>query len=197
MRDATVNDDMPFSGFLSVSNLSNRRHLPPADFAQHVSSYPIVSDGITYFKQNPVGAKSIEVTNAGYAKFVKLALPYVETPVSYAKQYVAKADQLGDKFLTRVDENLPVLKSETKEIKSSVWSFFYLPVTKTTEAKDWAFNTYSAEYKKCGGNGIVAGGKAAVTTPLILASDVLQWLSSFLQAKKEEAKEIVQEKTNN
>ena len=160
---------------------------------QHVSSYPAVSDGISYFKGNPYGAKSIEVTNAGYAKFVKPAFPYVETPVSYAKPYVAKVDELGDKFLSKVDEKVPVLKSETEEIKSSIWSFFYWPVTKTTETKDWAFGTYSSEYKKCGGDGIVAGGKAAVTTPLILGSEVLQWLSSFLQAKKEEAGKKVQE----
>ncbi len=196
MGDATVNGDMPASDFLSVSNYPNL-DLGPADSFQHVSSYPVVSDGITYFKQNPVGAKSIEVTNAGYAKFVKPALPYVETPVSYAKPYVAKADELGDKFLTKVDEKVPVLKSETQEIKSSIWSLLFWPVTKTAETKDWALDTYSAEYKKCGGDGMVAGGKAAVTTPLILGSDVLQWLSSFLQAKKDEAKEIVQEKTNN
>lgn len=180
MGDATVNGDMP-----------------PSDFLSHVSSYPVVSDSITYLKQNPVGARSIEVTNAGYAKFVKPALPYVETPVSYVKPYVAKADQLGDKFLTKVDEKVPVLKSETQEIKSSIWSFVFWPVTKTVETKDWAFDTYSNEYKKCGGDGIVAGGKAAFTTPLILGSDALQWLSSFLQAKKDEAKEVVQEKTNN
>lgn len=137
------------------------------------------------------------MTNAGYAKFVKPAFPYVETPVAYAKPYVAKVDEIGDKILSKVDERIPALKSETEELKSSIWSLIYWPVTKTTETRDWAFGTYSSEYKKCGGDGIVAGGKAAVTTPLILGSEMLQWISSFLQAKKEEAKEIVQEKTKN
>jgi hypothetical protein len=98
--------------------------------------------------------------------------------------------------LTKVDEKVPALKSDTKELTDSIWSLISWPITKTTETKDWAFGTYSTEYKKCGGDGIVAGGKAAVTTPLILGSEVLQWLSSFLQAKKEEAKEIVAEKTS-
>lgn len=179
MGDATVNGDMPHSATLS-----------------HVSGYPAVSDTLSYIKNNPYGAKSIEVTNAGYSKFVKPTLPYFETPASYVKPYVAKVDELGDSFLTKVDEKVPALKSETKELKSSIWSFFYWPVTKTGETKDWAFGTYNSEYKKCGGDGIVAGGKAAVTTPLILGSEMLQWLSSFLQAKKEEAKEVIQEKTN-
>ena len=196
MGDATVNSKMPPSEFFSVSTPSNQLAYATANFAQHVSSYPVVSDGIAYFQQNPVGSKSIELTYSGYAKFVKPALPYAETPVSYAKPYVVKADLLGDKFLTKVEEKVPVLRSYTKKIKSSIWSVLFWPVTQTTEAKDWALGTYSAEYKKCGGDGIVAGGKAAVTTPLILGSDVLQWLSSFLQAKKEGAKKIVHEKTN-
>jgi hypothetical protein len=151
---------------------------------------------VSYFKSNPYGAKSIELTNAGYAKFVKPTFPYLETPASYAKPYVAKADELGDKFLSKVDEKVPALKSETKDLKDTIWSYIYWPVSKTTETKDWAFNTYNSEYKKCGGDGFVAGGKAAVTTPLVIGSEVLQWLSSFLQAKKEEAKTAVQEKTN-
>ncbi|ETN41447.1 uncharacterized protein HMPREF1541_03383 [Cyphellophora europaea CBS 101466] len=180
MGDATVNGDMPQSQVLS-----------------HISSYPAVSDGISYFKGNPYGAKSIEVTNAGYAKFIKPALPYFEAPASYAKPYAAKADEIGDKLLTKVDERVPIVKSETKDIQKSISDLIYWPFTKATETKDWAFDTYSSEYKKCGGDGYVAGGKAAVTTPLVLGSEVLQWLSSFLQAKKDEAKQVVAEKTNN
>jgi hypothetical protein len=151
---------------------------------------------VSAFKENPYGSKSIDLTNTGYAKLVKPALPYFETPASYAKPYVAKADELGDKFLSKIDERVPMLKTETKEIKGTITSFIYWPITKTTETKDWALKTYDSEYKKCGGDGIVAGGKALVTTPLILGSDVLQWLSSFLAAKKEETKQVLQEKAN-
>ena len=117
---------------------------------------------------------------------------------------MAKGDELGEKFLKKGDEKVPILKSETKDIKGTITSYIYWPIQKTTETKDWAFGTYSSEYKKCGGDGIIAGSKALVTTPLIIGSDVLQWLGSFLQAKKEEAKgkadqakEVVQEKTDN
>jgi hypothetical protein len=199
MGDATVNGNMPQSQTLNVSQSCNTFNNPIAtdhDY-QHISSYPAVSDGISYFKGNPYGAKSIEVTNAGYAKFVKPALPYFETPASYAKPYASKADEFGDKLLTKVDERIPIIKSETQDIKKSISDVVYWPLTKGAETKDWVFSTYSNEYKKCGGDGYVASGKAAVTTPLVLGSEVLQWLSSFLQAKKEEAQKVVQEKTNN
>jgi hypothetical protein len=155
-----------------------------------------VSDSINTIKENPYGAKSIDLTNAGYAKFVKPAVPYFQTPASYAKPYVAKADELGDKFLSRFDERVPIVKSETKEIKGTLASYINWPLEQANSTKDWAFNTYNEEYKKCGGEGYVAGGKAVVTTSLVLSSDVLKWVSSFLQQKKEQAKEVAQEKTN-
>jgi hypothetical protein len=179
MGDATVNGDLPQSAVLS-----------------HLQSYPVVSDSIKTIKDNPYGAKSIDLTNAGYAKFVKPTLPYFETPASYAKPYVAKADELGDKFLSKFDEQVPIVKSETKDIQNTVFSYVHWPLEQANNTKDWAFKTYNEEYKKCGGEGVVASGKAVVTTSLVLTSDVLKWVSTFLQQKKEEAKEIAQEKTS-
>jgi hypothetical protein len=180
MGDATVNGDMPSSSFLS-----------------HVSSYPLVSDSISAFKSNPYGAKSIDLTNAGYSKFVKPTFPYLQTPAAYAKPYVAKADAIGDSLLTKVDEKVPMLKSETSELQSKASDLAGWPMAKATETKDWVFSTYSKEYKKCGGDGYVAGGKAMITSSLVLSSDMLNWLGSFLQAKKGEVEKAVKEKTNN
>ncbi|KAK5064775.1 hypothetical protein LTR84_000609 [Exophiala bonariae] len=179
MGDATSNGDVPHSAFFS-----------------HITSYPVVSDSIKLVQENPYGAKSIDLTNAGYSKFVKPTLPYFQTPASYAKPYVVKADELGDLFLSKFDEKVPIVKSETKEIKGTIFGYVHWPLEKAGETKDWALNTYSSEYKKIGGEGYVTGGKAVVTTSLILTSDALKWVSSFLQAKKEEAKEVVQEKAN-
>jgi len=180
MGDATVNGDMPSSSFLS-----------------HFTSYPVVSDTISTFSSNPYGKKSIDITNATYAKFVKPTLPYFQTPASYAAPYVAKVDQLGDSLLTKVDENIPIVKSETAEIKDTVLDFAGLPKKKAGETKDWIFSTYGDEYKKCGGDGYLAGGKAMITTPLVLGSNVLTWVSSFLSKKTAEAKEVAKEKSGN
>lgn len=123
-------------------------------------------------------------------------MPYLETPASYAKPYVAKADELGDKLLSKIDEQVPIVKSDTKEIQGKLQGYLHWPIDTAYHTKDWALGTYSNEYKKCGGDGVVAGGKAVITTSLVLSSDVLKWVSSFLQAKKEEAKEVAQEKTS-
>ena len=199
MGDATVNGDLPHSAFLSVSLIlipcKWLALLTPTSF-QHLTSYPLVSDSISVVKENPYGAKSIDITNAGYTKFVKPTLPYFQTPAAYAKPYVAKADELGDKFLSKFDEKVPIVKTETKEIKGTIFSYVHWPLQKAGETKDWALNTYSDEYKKIGGESYVTSGKAVITTSLVLTSDVLKYVSSFLQAKKDEAKEVVQDKTS-
>ena len=139
----------------------------------------------------------MELATAAYDRAVKPTLPYLEKPSAYVKPYAVKADEIGDKILTKVEEQLPILKQETGEIKQSISDFVFWPLAKGAETKDWVFRVYGSEYDKCGGNGYVATGKAICTTPLILASESLAWISSFLQTKGQEAKEVVAEKTNN
>lgn len=157
----------------------------------------MVSDSIKTFQQNPYGAKSIDLTNAAYSKFVKPAFPYLQTPVSYASPYIAKADEVGDFVLTKVDERVPIVKKETVEIKDTVYSYAYWPVDKADEGRKYVFGTWASEYKKCGGDGVVAGSKALITSSLVITSDVLTWLSNYLAAKKAQAAEVVKEKTSN
>jgi hypothetical protein len=162
---------------------------------QHLTSYPVVADSIGYVQKNPYGARGIDMANSAYASLFKPILPFFHTPLSYTKPYVAKVDQLGHTFLTRFDETVPIVKSDTAEIKSTALDYAHWPFKMVSEGTDWITSTYSQEYKKCGGDGVVAGGKAAITSTLILSSDVLGWLSSFLVAKKEQAKDAVKEKT--
>lgn len=137
-------------------------------------------------------------------KLVKPTLPYLEKPAAYAKPYVAKADEVGDHLLSRFDERVPILKSDTQEIKSTIFDYIHWPFKTAGETRDFVLQTYSDEYKKCGGSGIVAGGKALVTSGLVISSTALAHLSTLLQQKKDEAKEVagdaqekVQEKTSN
>lgn len=162
----------------------------------HITSYPLVADSISTFKSNPYGAKSIEVADAGYSKLVAPTLPYFKKPYSFVSPYVTKADELGDNTLGKIDSKFPVVKSETKELKDTAVSYAHLPLVKFDEGKKYLLDTYSAEYKKCGGEGIIAYGKAAVTTSLVTTSDVLTWLSKFISTKKAEAKEVAKEKTS-
>jgi len=124
-------------------------------------------------------------------------LPYLQKPYSLVEPYVTKADEIGDSVLNMVDNKVPVVKTETKDIKDTAVGYAYYPYDKYSESKKYVFDTYGNEYKKCGGDGVLAGGKAVITSSLVVASDVLTMVSKFISQKKEEAKQVSKEKTSN
>lgn len=153
---------------------------------QHLISYPVVSDAISTFKSNPYGKRSLALSNTGYEKFVAPVVPYAKRPYGYVAPYVAKADSLGYDALSRVDHTFPIVKEDTEKIKGTVLDFAYLPLRFAGDSKNYVLSTYSDEYRKCGGDGYVAGSKAIITTSLVVTSDTLTWLSKFLGHTKEE-----------
>lgn len=178
MGEPTINGDMPHSAFID-----------------HVTGYPVVADSIEAIKKNPYAQTPIGLTNSAYANVVKPTFPYLEKPASIVKPYAAKADEIGDFFLTKFDEKVPIIKSETAEVKQTVLDYVHWPLKTAGEQKDYILKTYNEEYKKCGGDGVVAGSKALVSGSFVITSEWLAYFASLLQQKKEEAKKIVDEKT--
>ncbi|KAJ5818411.1 hypothetical protein N7474_004002 [Penicillium riverlandense] len=165
-------------------------------FLTHLTSYPIVSDSITTFKLNPYGAKSLEYADQGYTRIAKPVLPYLSTPCSYLAPYLARADALGDRSLAQIETRFPFIKEDTQTLRGSLVDRASFPARLAGDVKHHVFDLYGLEYKKCGGDGVVASGKAVVTTSLVLSQESLAWVSSWLQSKKEEGKAVVNEKTN-
>lgn len=202
MGEPSINGDMPSSQFLSVSHTIHPAvschtllHLGTNLFLQHLNSYPVVHDSVSTFKNNPYGAKGIDLTNATYTKFVRPTLPFFKGPYSWVAPYVSKADELGDKSLSKIEEKVPIVKSETKEIQQTAKDVALWPLNTLGKSKEYVLTTYSEEYKKCGGDGLIAGSKAAITSSLVVSADILSWVSSLLKAKKDEARDTVKEKT--
>lgn len=118
--DALVNGDS--------SPASNSKTL------SHITSYPVVASGIDTFKANPYGKKSIDVVNGTYARFGKPVEGYLETPYQYAKPYVNKADELGEKALERVDGTFPIVKEKPETIYEKVKSWVFWPYNYANDA---------------------------------------------------------------
>ena len=159
-----------------------------------MKGYPVIEDSIAAFKQNPIGQKSLSLADQGYNAFAKPVIPYFQKPYQYVHPYVAKADSIGDSTLSKVDEKFPVVKKPTGELYDNAKGLAFFPLRKGLEGKDYVLKTYNSEFKKVGGEGLVTMGKAAVTTTLIVSSEALSWLSNYLGAKKEQAKEVTNEK---
>lgn len=116
-------------------------------------------------------------------------------PYSFIAPYVAKADSLGDAGLSKIDDKVPIVKEDTKTIQDALLSYAHFPVVKAGEGKTYLLNKYNDEYKKCGGNGYVASAKAVISTSLLVGSDGLDFVASWLGSKKEQTKELAKDKT--
>jgi len=170
---------------------------PSSAFLSHLISYPFISDGITTFKSNPYGAKSLSLTTSISHKFADPLLPYLSKPYQYVSPYITKADSLGDSTLSTIDSKFPVVKKPTGELIDNGKAIVFFPLKKGSEGKEYVYGVYGSEVKKVGGDGIVTWGKAAIATGLVVGGDAYGWLSGFLAGKKAEAKEVSNEKLNN
>lgn len=166
------------------------------DIYQHLSSYPVVSDSISYFKGNPYGAKSLDLADQGYNRLAKPILPYFEAPYTYVAPYLARADSLGDQGLSQIDSRFPIIREDTQKIRGTIYDTAGYPVRFAGDVKHHVFDTYGSEYKKCGGDGLVASGKAIITTSLVLSQESLAWVNTWFQTAKQETKQAVNEKVN-
>lgn len=153
----------------------------------------MVSDSINTFKSNPVGRTSISLADHGYNHLIAPFLPYAQRPYGYVKPYVARADSLAEGGLTKVEHTFPIVKEDTQKIKGSVLDLAFLPFRVAGSGKNYLYNTYTGEYQKCGGDGLISGGKAIITTSLVVTSDALSLLSQIVAQKQEQTKEVAKE----
>ena len=164
---------------------------------QHLTSYPVVSDGISTFKNNAYGRKSIDLGTNGYEKFVKPMTPYLSRPYSIIAPYVAKADSLGDAGLSKIDGRVPIVKEDTKKVQETIYSYAHLPFDKIFESRNYLLSKYGEEYKKCGGDSYLTSVKALISTGILVGSDAVEQLGIWYNGKKAEAKEVAKDKTGN
>lgn len=114
-------------------------------FLSHLGSYPVVSDGVETFKSNSYGKQSLEIADSAYSRFAKPVEPYLETPYSYVKPYVSKADELAANGLGKVDNTFPIVKEDTNTIVDYGKSWAYYPFKLAGEGRDYVINTWTGE----------------------------------------------------
>ncbi|KFH44778.1 hypothetical protein ACRE_044110 [Hapsidospora chrysogenum ATCC 11550] len=169
---------------------------PHSAFIQHLLDYPVISDGLHTFQTNEYGQRTLKIGDSAYKTLAAPILPLLSKPYQYVSPYVARADSFGDKALAQIDERFPAVKKPTGELLSETKGLILLPYNKAFEGRDHLFHVYSSEAKKNEQEGVLGYGKAAVTTALVVSSETLNWLGSFLRAKKADAGQAVSDKTN-
>lgn len=166
-------------------------------FLEHLMAYPVVKDGVTTFQNNQLGQKSLKLSDTAYRRFAEPVIPYFSKPYQYVVPYIERADQLGAQTLTRVDERFPVIKKPTDELYADAKSLMLLPYHRGMQGKEHVLGVYSAECKKLGGESLLVYSKALVGTVFTIGGETLDWVGALLNSRKEEAKDMANEKANN
>lgn len=123
-------------------------------------------------------------------------MPYLQGPYSYVAPYVAKADEIADSSLGKVDNTFPIVREDTEKIRGTVVDYALFPLRVAGQSKDYLVATYNDEYRKTGGRGLVTTAKAMISTELKVTADFFQMVADFLGPKKEAAKQKANEKMN-
>lgn len=157
-----------------------------SQFLSHLTSYPVVNDSIEGFKSHRYGRKSIDFADGVYTRFGKPVQPYLETPYSYAKPYVQKADELADSGLGRVESHFPIVKEDTNTVVDTAKGYVWWPY-------NYVITTWNDEYTKTArhnerGPGMTTNVMAVISTELKIASDFFQAVADFLGPKYDESK---------
>lgn len=156
----------------------------------------MVNDGVSTFKANPYGQKSLQLSDSAYQTFAKPIMPYLSKPITVILPLVKKADDLGDKTLTTIDNRFPIILKPTNELYAEAKEIVLYPVKVGQAGRDHVFTTFAAERKKIGDETIVTYGKAAITTAFILTNETITVVTKYLNTKKEQGKAVINEKTN-
>lgn len=155
---------------------------------KHLLGYPIVESSISTVKANPYGRKLLEVTEKVYQVGAPF-LGYLQGPYQYVSPYVHKADDLGDKTLSKIDEKFPIVKKPTDELVHDAQSLLQFPIRLGQSGKEHVLSTYNTELEKVGGKGLSAYYKAVLTTALTIGTETYATAASFLNTQKENAKQ--------
>lgn len=162
-------------------------------FIHHLTTYPVVSDGIHQFESNPYGAKAIALTKDTYNKFGAPLTPYLRTPYSYASPYVDRADSLADSGLGSIETHFPLVKKDTQTVLDTGKAYALFPLRLADSGFNYVLRTWDDEYTKTvkrngRGPGLLSSVLAIVSTELKISSDAMAVVADWLKPKQEQAK---------
>ncbi|WKT52636.1 hypothetical protein QSH57_003198 [Fusarium oxysporum f. sp. vasinfectum] len=169
---ATKKDSI--EGVFRVKELLIRQALFANEVEDHLRiKVNVISDGVHTFDSGKYGQRSIQFGNAAYQTFAATATTWFQKPYQHLLPYIQKVDSLGDNILHYVNKQFPIIKKPTQELYNDTKGLVSLLYHKALEGRDHVLKVYDSEYKKNKQVGLVAHGKAAVTTVLGVSNEAL------------------------
>ena len=132
---------MPHATTTTTSPLNS--HSSSFKSVDRVLSYPVVTDSVETLKANQYARKSLQLADGVYSRWAKPVEPYLETPYSYARPYVSRADDLADSGLGHVETRFPIVKEDTTTILDKAKGLVWWPLSKAGQGRDYVWTTWN------------------------------------------------------
>ncbi len=137
-------------------------------------------------KGNKIGQQSIALGNYSYKTSAKPVMGLLSGPYQFVSPYVRKADEVGDKTLSRIDEQFPVVTKPTADVYADTKSLVFYPYNKSLDTTKHIYKVYGDERKQFG-PGVFPLGKAIISTALVVTGETLAWVRTVLTSVKEKS----------
>jgi hypothetical protein len=133
-----------------------------------------VHDTVETLKATQIGATTLNLASNSYNSVIAPFHPYLQRPYSVARPYLARADELGDSGLSKLESYVPVVKEDTSVLKG----YAFAPYNYVT-------GTWQEQYSRTTHqNGLVKVGLAAVSTELKMVQDACQVFLDYWNSSK-------------
>jgi hypothetical protein len=104
--------------------------------------------------------------------------------------YIAKADSLGDSTLSQLDSRFPIVRAETQTISEKVQGVAGYPFAVVGKGREFVSKTWSEEYERSQGTGVVKRARAVIGTELKVGAAVIEYLRTVVGRVREEGKKM-------
>jgi hypothetical protein len=157
----------------------------------HITSYPVVSDTLTYAQSFALAQQTISYSQSCLGLLKPLS-PLLTKANHITAPVVTKVDDFADSKLGQVDEKFPFVKKPTEEIAEFLAAQKDFATGLAQKEREYVLSVFAEELEKTAGEnktGYIPTAKAGVNTGIVISQELLAWITELVQKKRAEKTE--------
>lgn len=161
---------------------------PFAKSINHITSYPVVSDTLTYAQSFALAQQTLNYSQQALG-LLKPLTPLLTKANDIAAPVVTKVDDFADSKLGQVDEKFPFVKKPTAEIADFLVAQKDFATGLAQKEREYIASVFAEELEKAAGankTGYIPTAKAGVNTGIVISQELLHWITDLVHKKRAE-----------
>jgi hypothetical protein len=156
----------------------------------HLASYPVVSDTLSYAQSFAVIQQAWNATQKATG-LLQPFTPLLEKANHIAAPVVTKVDDFADSKLGQLDEKIPFVKKPTQELADFLAQQKDFATGLAQKEREYVLSVFADELEKAAGEnkaGYIPTAKAGVNTGIVISQELIAWIAELVQKRRAEKK---------